>query len=78
MCNNDKNTPLQKNTIKEMEEAIPCVEKKRRSKPRKKQQIFRHTWTMEEDFKLRMLVEKYKKRHWKLIAQGKDFYSNVM
>lgn len=74
MYNNESNTSLHSGAIKEMEEAIPCVEKKRKAKPRKKKekQIFRHSWTMEEDFKLRMLVEKYKKKHWKLIAQGED------
>lgn len=45
-------------------------------KPKKRSKVgyrsLRHSWTVEEDNKLRELVEKYNKKHWKLIARGSD------
>ena len=51
-------------------EVVVCVKNKKKKVSKKKEKkVFRHSWSEEEDYKLRMLVEKYNRRHWKLIAK---------
>ena len=80
-CETYNNGCKPNDTKRNTDNTMSRVEKKKRVKSCKKKQVFRHSWTVEEDFKLRMLVEKYHKRHWKLIAQGMQlrilFYDRI-